>query len=155
VLDVQRADCDCSRSHVFSPEPWLGQPYTFAPRVHWIPPAQIHRARPGRAAGGAAAQLSPTGQLQFATTLDMRTARETRLEVLRHELLTAARHLTGANVLAARLYGAGPVSALAITSWLAGPGRFSSSRKAVRFAGLDITIYSSGGKPSPGHPFGH
>jgi transposase len=33
---------------------------------------------------------------------------------------------------------------------LAGEGRFSSSRKAVRFAGLDITVYSSDSKRSPG-----
>ena len=35
-------------------------------------------------------------------------------------------------VLAARLYGVGPVTALAMTCWLAGEDRFSSSRKAVR-----------------------
>ena len=60
------------------------------------------------------------------------------------------RHLTGAKVLAARLYRAGPVTALALTCWLAGEGRFSSSRKAVRFAGLDITVHSSGRKGPPG-----
>jgi transposase len=38
-------------------------------------------------------------------------------------------------VLAARLYGVGPVTALAMTCWLAGKDRFSSSRQAVRFAG--------------------
>ena len=38
-----------------------------------------------------------------------------------------------------------------MTSWLGGAGRFSSSREAVRFAGLDITVYSSDGKRSPGH----
>ena len=71
--------------------------------------------------------------------------------MLRHRLLDTARHLTGARILAARLYGVGPVTALAMTCWLAGAGRFSSSRKAVRFAGLDITVYSSDGKRSPGH----
>ena len=40
---------------------------------------------------------------------------------------------------------------LALTCWLGGAGRFSSARKAVRFAGLDITVYSSDGKRSPGH----
>ena len=65
--------------------------------------------------------------------------------------LDAARHLAGAKALADRLYGVGPVTALAITCWLGGAGRFSSSRKAVRFAGLDITVYSSDGKRSPGH----
>src|SRR6266702_3542551 len=73
-----------------------------------------------------------------------------RLAVLRHELLDAARHLTGAKVLAERLYGVGPATALAMTCWLGGAGRFSSSRKAVRFAGLDITVYSSDSKRSPG-----
>src|SRR5207248_9714761 len=59
-------------------------------------------------------------------------------------------HLTGAKVLAARLYGAGPVTALALTCWLAGAGRFSSSRKAVRFTGLDVTVWSSDRKGPPG-----
>jgi transposase len=98
----------------------------------------------------AAAHLSPAGQLQVATALEMTGALEARLEVVPHELLDAARHLTGAKVLAARLYGVGPVTALALTCWLAGEGRLSSSRKAVRFAGLDITVYSSDSRRSPG-----
>ena len=98
----------------------------------------------------AAAHLSPAGQLQVATALEVIAALETRLHVLRHQLLQAARHLTGAKVLAARLYGVGPVTALAMTCWLAGEGRFSSSRKAVRFAGLDVTVWSSDGKGPPG-----
>jgi transposase len=98
----------------------------------------------------AAACLSPAGQLQVATALDMLAAVEARMAVLRTQLRDAARHLTGAKVLAARLYGAGPVTALALTCWLAGEGRFSSSRKAVRFAGLDITVWSSDHKGPPG-----
>jgi transposase len=98
----------------------------------------------------AAAHLSPAGQLQIATALDMTDALEARLHELRHQLLDAARHLTGAKVLAARLYGVGPVTALAMTCWLAGEGRFSSSRKAVRFAGLDVTVSSSDRKGPPG-----
>src|SRR5680860_880084 len=31
------------------------------------------------------------------------------------------------------------------------PGRFSSTRKAVRFTGLDVTVHSSDGKRAPGH----
>jgi transposase len=77
-------------------------------------------------------------------------ALEARLEALRRELLDAARHLAGARVLAARLYGVGPVTALAMTCWLGGAGRFSCSRKAVRFAGLDVTVCSSDSKRSPG-----
>jgi transposase len=37
-----------------------------------------------------------------------------------------------------------------MTCWLAGEGRFSSSRKAVRFTGLDITVWSSDRKGPPG-----
>jgi transposase len=98
----------------------------------------------------AACHLSPAGQLQVDTALGMLAFLEGRLEVLRHRLLAAARSLTGARVLAARLYGVGPVTALAMTCWLGGAGRFSSSRKAVRFAGLDITVYSSDSRRSPG-----
>jgi transposase len=98
----------------------------------------------------AAAHLSPAGQLQVATALDMIAATEARMQPLRHQLRETARHLTGAKVLAARLYGVGPVTALALTCWLAGEGRFSSSRKAVRFTGLDITVHSSDRKGPPG-----
>jgi len=83
----------------------------------------------------AAAHLSAAGQLQVATALEVIDGLEDRLHLVRHQLLDAARHLAGAKALAARLYGVGPVTALAITCWLAGAGRFSSSRQAVRFAG--------------------
>jgi transposase len=86
----------------------------------------------------AAAHLSPAGQLQVATALEMAGALESRLHALRHQLTDVARHLTGAKVLAARLYGVGPVTALAMTCWLAGAGRFSSSRKAVSSGGGPI-----------------
>jgi transposase len=37
-----------------------------------------------------------------------------------------------------------------MTCWLGGEGRFSSSRKAVRFAGLDVTVWSPDRKGPPG-----
>src|SRR5262244_2325915 len=98
----------------------------------------------------AAAHLSPAGQLQVATALDMLAAVEARMGPLRKQLTQTARHLTGAKVLAERLYGVGPVTGLALTCWLAGAGLFSSSRKAVRFTGLDITVHSSDRKGPPG-----
>jgi transposase len=98
----------------------------------------------------AAACLSPAGQLQVATALEVIGTLEARLHALRHQLTDAARHLAGAKALAARLYGVGPVTALAMTCWLGGAGRFSSSRKAVRFAGLDVTVWSSDRKGPPG-----
>jgi hypothetical protein len=106
-----------------------------------------HRRGPGRAAGLrtgeglaalraiAAAQLSQAGQLQVATALDMLQVLDSHLDTVRRRLLDAAAHLTGAKVPAARLYGVGPITALALTCWLGGGGRFSAARKAVRFAG--------------------
>jgi transposase len=67
-----------------------------------------------------AAHLSPAGQLQVATALEVLEALEARMGELRHQLLDAARHLAGARVLAERLYGVGPVTALAMTCWLGG-----------------------------------
>jgi transposase len=58
--------------------------------------------------------------------------------------------MRGPKVLAGRIYGVGPLAALALTCWPVGAGRFSSARKAVRFAGLDITVHSSDGKGPPG-----
>ena len=98
----------------------------------------------------AACYLSPAwAGPQVATALDMLAALEARLDVLR-PAPAAARGLTGARVLAERLYGACPVTGLAMTCWLAGARRFSSSRKAVRFAGLDVTVWSSDRKGPPG-----
>jgi transposase len=109
------------------------------------------RTEPGLEAlrAAAAAHLSAAGQQQVATALDMLAATEAQLGPLRHQLRQAAAHLTGAKVLAARLHGAGPGTALALTCWLAGAGRFSSSRKAVRFTGLDITVHSPGPQRAP------
>ena len=55
-----------------------------------------HRAGRGRAAGGRGRCLSPAGQLQVATALEVLEALEARLHAVRHELLDAARHLAGA-----------------------------------------------------------
>jgi transposase len=98
----------------------------------------------------AAAQLSPAGQLQVAVALDKLAALDRHLDVLRRRLLEAARQLAGARELHARLYGVGPITAVALVCWLGGAGRFSSARKAVRFAGLDITVWSSDRKGPPG-----
>ena len=103
-----------------------------------------------RLRAAAAACLSPAGQQQVATAVDMLAATEAQLGPLRHQLRDAAWHLTGARVLAARLYGVGPVTGLALTCWLGGKDRFSSSAKAVRFTGLDITVHSSDRKGPPG-----
>ena len=106
---------------------------------------------PQQLAGLARAHLSPAGQQQIGLYLRMLEGTEAELNALRGQLVTAARRLGGAKALQDNLYGVGPVTGLALTCWLGGAGRFSSARKAVRFTGLDITVYSSDGKRSPGH----
>ena len=97
----------------------------------------------------AAAHLSPAGQLQVATALDMLAAVEARMEMLRKQLRMRPgidrREGTGRAAVWGRAgHGAG-------ADLLAGRrGRFSSSRKAVRFTGLDITVWSSDRKGPPG-----
>jgi len=98
----------------------------------------------------AAGQLSPAGRTQVAAAVLMLEATEAQMGLVHRQLLTTARHMTGPRVLTERLYGVGPMTGLALTCWLGGAGRFSSARKAVRFTGLDITVYSSAGKRSPG-----
>ena len=106
---------------------------------------------PAELAELARGHLSAAGQVQVGVYLRMLAALEAELEATRRRLLAAARQLRGARVLAESIYGVGPVTALALTCWLGGAGRFTSSRKAVRFAGLDVTVYSSDSKRSPGH----
>lgn len=98
----------------------------------------------------AAAHLSVVGRRQVGTALAMLATLDEQLAEAHAQLLHAARHLQGAKILSARLYGVGPITALALCCWLGGAGRFSSARKAVRFAGLDVTVHSSDGKRAPG-----
>jgi transposase len=89
--------------------------------------------------------------VQVATGLAMLTSLDAQLDTVRAQLRATAAHLRGARVLRERLYGVSDLTALALTCWLGGANRFSSTRKAVRFAGLDISVYSSDTKRAPGH----
>ena len=105
------------------------------------------RARFGQLTAG---QLTAAGQVQVAVAARILDALEAELESLRRRLVEAARHLRGAKTLQRSVYGIGPIGGLAFTCWLGGANRFSSARKAVRFCGLDITVYCSAGKRTPG-----
>src|ERR1035441_1708251 len=97
-----------------------------------------------------AAHLSPAGQMQIGTAVEMIAVLEDRLHDVRRQVQEAAAALAGARALRERLYGVGPITALALTCWLAGADRFSSSRKAVRFTGLDITVCPPIARARPG-----
>jgi transposase len=95
-------------------------------------------------------QLSAVGRLQVNTALSIMDTLAEHLDRLRRSLLAASRHVNGARALMAAIYGVGPMTSLALCAWLGGADRFSSSRKAVRFTGLDVTVHSSDTKRSPG-----
>lgn len=95
-------------------------------------------------------QLSTAGRLQVNTALSIMDTLAEHIDRVRHGLLGSARHIKGARALMADIYGVGPLTSVALCAWLGGPDRFSSSRRAVRFVGLDITVHSSDGKRSPG-----
>jgi transposase len=85
-----------------------------------------------------------------ASALSIMDILDEHLERLRRGLVASSRHVKGARALMADIYGVGPMTAMALCAWLGGADRFSSSRKAVRFVGLDITVHSSDSKRSPG-----
>ena len=72
------------------------------------------------------------------------------LETLDRQLHATARRLPGCQVLQ-RQWGVGPILSVTILAELGDTRRFSSSRQAVRFAGLDITVHDSDGKRTRGH----
>jgi len=60
----------------------------------------------------AATQLSPAGQIQIATGIEMLEATERQLEQIHTQLVGIARHVRGAKTLTDSLYGVGPITAL-------------------------------------------
>jgi len=73
-----------------------------------------------------------------------------QLAPLDRDLKAFARAQPGCRALM-RHYGIGPQVACAILAELGDTRRFSSSRQAVRFAGLDVTVHESDTKRRAGH----
>jgi transposase len=62
-----------------------------------------------------------------------------------------ARRQPGCRALIANHYGIGPITAPTIVAELGDVRRFRNGDAMVRYTGLDVTVYSSDGKRSPGH----
>jgi transposase len=62
-----------------------------------------------------------------------------------------ARRQTGCRTLIEEIYGVGELTAVTILAELGDTRRFQNSRDAVRYAGLDITVYQSDTRRSAGH----
>src|SRR5271166_2198777 len=110
----------------------------------WIPPAHVVEVR-------------TLGRL-YCTLMDERRAWLQRIdeltaeiEPLRTQLVNFARHQRGCQALQARQYGIGWLCAAIIWAEIGDARRFARSDQLVRFAGMDVTVYSSDGKRSPGH----
>jgi transposase len=113
------------------------------------PPIRALLSEPGRAAL-AHAELSPAGRQYVDTALRRIDELSAEIDPLRTQLVSFARHQRGCQALQ-RHYGIGWLCAAIIWAEIGDARRFSSSDQLVRFAGLDVTVYSSAGKRSPGH----
>jgi transposase len=87
---------------------------------------------------------------QIEVAIAMSEALETQIMPLDKQLRTYARRQLGCKALMAH-YGIGELTSVAILAELGDCRRFSSSRQAVRYSGLDVTVYQSDQHRSPGH----
>lgn len=105
-------------------------------------------------AGGRASlsdvQVAPVAREQITIALAGVDALEARIAPLTAQLQAYARHQTGCQAVMGH-YGIGPLTAVAVLAELGDCRRFSSSRQAVRYSGLDITVYASDQRRAPGH----
>jgi transposase len=74
---------------------------------------------------------------------------DAQLAPLDQQLRDHARRQAGCRALM-RHYGIGPLTSITILAELGDARRFSSSREAVRYAGLDITVHQSDARRAPG-----
>jgi transposase len=98
----------------------------------------------------AAADLSPAGRQMVDTALAAIDSLTEQILPLRGQLQHVGRCQPGARALTVH-YGIGPLCAAIIWAELGDCRRFCNSGQAVRFTGMDVTVYSSDGRRSPGH----
>lgn len=115
-----------------------------------VPPGLKLWSRAGRASLDDV-ELSPAGRQVIETGVRMLDYLDTEIAPLDRELVSFARRQPGCRVLEDRLYGVGYLTAAAIVAELGDARRFKSSDDAVRYAGLDVTVYESNSKRAPGH----
>jgi transposase len=98
----------------------------------------------------AAQPLPACAREQVTVALAMIDALDLQLAPLNKQLRAYARRQPGCRALM-RHYGIGELIAVTILAELGDAGRFSSSREAVRYAGMDITVHQSDIRRAPGH----
>ena len=98
----------------------------------------------------AALALPETAREQLTVSLAMIDALDAQLEPLSRELRSYARRQTGCKALIDQYYGIGEMCAVTILAELGDCRRFDNSRDAVRYGGMDITVYQSDRHRAPG-----
>jgi len=98
----------------------------------------------------AAQPLPETAREQVTVALAMIDALDRQMRPIEKQLRAYARRQAGCKALMAD-YGIGELTAVTILAELGDCTRFSASRQAVRYAGLDITVYQSDQRRAPGH----
>ena len=94
--------------------------------------------------------LPPAARQVLTIGMSITDRIDSEIDTIDRQLVPLARRLPGCQVLT-RQWGVGPVLAATILAELGDTRRFSSSRQAVRFAGLDVSVEDSDGKRPPGH----
>jgi transposase len=94
-------------------------------------------------------QLPPAAREQITIALSVIDAHDVQLVSLDQQLRDYAKRQSGCRALM-RHYGIGPLTSITILAELGDARRFSSSREAVRYAGLDITVHQSDSRRAPG-----
>lgn len=95
--------------------------------------------------------LPVTARQQITVAMTMIDALEREIAPLSGQLRAYARRQTGCRALIERYYGIGELTAVTVVAELGDCQRFANSRDAVRYGGLDITVYQSDRHRSPGH----
>ena len=94
--------------------------------------------------------LPATAREQVTVALGMIGALDSQLAPLDQDLRAYARRQPGCKALMG-LHGIGQLTAVTILAELGDARRFCSSRDAVRYCGLDITVKQSDRRRAPGH----
>jgi transposase len=95
-------------------------------------------------------KLPDVAREQISVALRMVDALDAQSAPITGQLRLYARRQHGCKALM-KHYGIGELTAVAILAELGDARRFSSSRHAVRYAGLDITVHQSDQRRAPGH----
>jgi transposase len=94
--------------------------------------------------------LPSAAREQVTVALEMIAALDAQIPPIDTQLRGWARRQPGCRALRGH-YGIGELTSVAILAELGDCRRFSSSRYAVRYAGLDITVHASDRRRAPGH----